>query len=237
MNGHNHSRPGKQLFLPLFKGEIKEKKNRFVPHPAKYSDELLPLFRKLLIGHPRVLDPFAGTGKLRQLEINSCIYLNELEQEWAVQGPADSIADALHLPYPPGVFDAICTSPTYGNRMADHHNARDKSKRNTYKHCIGRPLHQANSGQLQWGLEYQVFHVNAWKECRRVLRTGGRFIIVIKDHIREGRLMEVSKWHIETLRELGFVVEEKFVVQNPCLRYGANSDRRVCHENVIALRG
>ena len=30
----------------------------------------------------------------------------------------------LELPWPENTFDAICTSPTYGNRMADHHDAR-----------------------------------------------------------------------------------------------------------------
>ena len=32
--------------------------------------------------------------------------------------------DSRQMHYPDGMFDAICTSPTYGNRMADHHNAR-----------------------------------------------------------------------------------------------------------------
>ena len=92
-------------------------------HPAKYNDVLLPLFEELLVGSNRVLDPFAGTGKLRQVMNGSLMVLNELEPEWAIQGPSDTIADTLHLPYADASFDAICTSPTYGNRMADHHNA------------------------------------------------------------------------------------------------------------------
>ena len=39
--------------------------------------------------------------------------------------------DARRLHYLDATFDAICTSPTYGNRMADHHNARDSSPRLT----------------------------------------------------------------------------------------------------------
>jgi hypothetical protein len=61
-------------------------------------------------------------------------------------------------------FDAICTSPTCGNRMADHHEARDISPRHTYRHVLGRPRTPGNSGALQWGdgiagEEYRALHV------------------------------------------------------------------------------
>ena len=32
--------------------------------------------------------------------------------------------DSRQMHYPDATFDTICTSPTYGNRMADHHEAR-----------------------------------------------------------------------------------------------------------------
>ncbi len=110
-------------------------------HPAKYSEEFLPLFADLLKGYRNVLDPMAGTCKISEIKrfgYQGKIYANELEREWVetwdYKDNLDEITfcDAQDLPYNEGFFDSICTSPTYGNRMADHHNAKDGSKRNTY---------------------------------------------------------------------------------------------------------
>jgi tRNA G10 N-methylase Trm11 len=94
------------------------------------------------------------------------------------------VGDALALPFPDATFDAVVTSPTYGNRMADHHHARDGSLRYSYTHTLGRSLHPNNSGTLHWGAEYQRFHSLAWREVWRVVRPGGRFVLNIKDHVR-----------------------------------------------------
>ena len=56
-------------------------------------------------------------------------YGYEIEPEWADQARANGLCvttgDCRQMHYPDAMFDAICTSPTYGNRMADHHEARD----------------------------------------------------------------------------------------------------------------
>ena len=72
-------------------------------------------------------------------------------------GKVDSInvGDAEFLPYKDDFFEAICTSPTYGNRMADHFEAKDGSKRNTYRYAIGRALDEENTGKMQWGKKYR----------------------------------------------------------------------------------
>lgn len=211
-------------------------------HPAKYTDSFLPLFAELLRGYDRVLDPLAGTcklGHIRELGYNGEIWCNELEPEWAMQAPYGTfvhIGDASRMPFESRFFDAICTSPTYGNRMADHHNARDGSKRNTYTHVLGRQLKPSNTGAMQWGKDYQLAHIHIWTECRRVLKPGGRFILNVKNHIRKGEVVPVTEWHIDTLERLGFTLEEHRKIETPSLRYGANSKARLDYESIIVMR-
>ena len=122
---------------------------------------------------------------------------------------------------------------TYGNRMSDHHDAKDASKRRTYTHTLGRKLHQDNSGALDWGPQYRAFHVAAWTEARRVLQAGGAFVLNIKDHIRGGQVQPVTQWHIDALTGLGFRLLRHEHVPTPSMRYGANADKRVEYESVI----
>lgn len=204
-----------------------------VRHPAKYSDALLPLFGQLLEGYERVLDPFAGVGKLRLVRPDAVLV--EIEPEWAKQ--ADAICgDALNMHwFEDGSFDAVCTSPTYGNRMADHHEAKDASRRNTYRHALGRPLHPRNSGQLQWGSDYRKFHALAWLEVRRVLRPGGRFVLNCKDHIRQARVVPVCRFHRRLVLSFGFTLTGLHLVPTPSLRHGQNGHLRVPYEQVMVF--
>ena len=209
------------------------------PHPAKYTAALLPVFAALLDGCTNVLDPMAGVGgihRLRALLPELHTVGVELEPEWAAQHPETRQGDALALPFDAGSFDAVCVSPCYGNRMADHHEAKDASRRHTYRHSLGRPLHSHNAGALQWGEEYRRFHVAAWTEARRVLRPGGLFLLNCKDFVRAGAWVHVTQWHVDTLTELGFCVAERRRVACPGQRHGANGALRADSEDVVLLR-
>lgn len=216
-------------------------------HPAKWSDNVLDEVYKQIksakrarakaggSGPMRVLDPFAGVGKIHRLmDLGYCETVGiEIEPEWACGDSRTLVGDALALPFPDKSFDGIVTSPTYGNRMADHHEAKDKSKRNTYRHYLGRMPTEGSAAIMQWGPEYRVFHREAIEEMIRVAETFA--MISMSDHIRKGEQQPVVTWWVDTLAEYG--CKGKVVkVPTPRHRHGANHDVRVQGEALIVVK-
>lgn len=209
-------------------------------HPATYSDPILATIAAHLPAAGTVLDPFAGTGRIHELATDERRTVGiEIEQEWADKHEDTIHGEAIETleDMADDTFDAIATSPTYGNRMADHHNATDDSVRLTYKHTLGRDLTDGNSGAMQWGEEYRLFHHAAWAEAVRVLRPGGTFTINIKNHVRDGEVQRVAEWHITTLTcDLGLELVALDVIPTRGLMAGANADTRTGHELVATFR-
>ena len=224
------------------------------PHPAKFNERLLDAIWDVLIAHNlqdnpglTLLDPFAGTGRvceLRDRGFSGRFVLNELESEWAYQAhetyhPALTIiGDARSIPNPAPAYDLVVTSPCYGNRMADCHtpSEEDTSKRNTYRHQLGRMPSEGSAAVLQWGPEYREFHLAAWVEAHRVMRPGGLMVVNMKDHYRGDERQYVTDWHAGVLETIfGCTVSR---TQVPCKgnRQGANGTKRVPYEELLVTR-
>lgn len=207
-------------------------------HPAPFSGQILSVIAPRVQGAQTVLDPFAGIGRVHELRnlagVEHTIGI-EIEPEWADKHPDTFEGNALALDFDDDSIDAIATSPTYGNRMADHHDAKDDSARLTYKHSLGRDLHEDNSGAMQWGTEYRDFHLQAWAEAARVLKPDGTFVVNIKDHIRDGRKQDVVAWHIDAMYSLGLRIVGLDIVPTRGLMAGENDSERVCAEFVLTF--
>lgn len=226
-------------------------------HPAPYSRTILPVLESLIrseqkrLERPvRVLDPFAGVGRIHQLAKAGMIETVgvELEPEWAACHERTVCADSLLWMATIGVaidagdvepFDIVATSVTYGNRMADHHEAKDGSVRRSYRHDLGRPLTANNSGAMYFGPDYFYFHSRAYRLIRGVLRTpnpsedydprsdlGGLFLLNVSDFVKAKAEVPASMWHRGACYGAGFFdTKPPRLVETPRMNYGANRDR------------
>ena len=234
-------------------------------HPAVYSKPILEhfdqiiddrLFRKGDKPPINVLDPFAGTGKIHTLArpgLVSAVGVEIQEQyvhpemfgieDW-VADPNTVLGDATDLAKSwTGLFHMVMTSPTYGNRFSDRHQAKDASKRRGYTHDLRRmtgdpalELHPSNTGRYAFHTkQYQELHAKAWREVWRVLRPGGWFVLNVSDVIKGGEVVDVAQWHHDLVTDIGFNTVKIIPVETRRLRYGRNSAARAAYEMIYVL--
>ncbi len=216
-----------------------------VKHPAKYSGPLLSHLARFVDGAWSILDPFAGTGRvglIRQHLVawpDAAICAIELEPAWAAEckgNDCDFVAtgDARHVRRLfCRHFDAVVTSPAYGNRMADAANWAPGRKHSTYTSAIRQTvgddaanLQPGNAGAMQWGDEYRALHREVWAEMWEAIEAGGRLVLNVADHYRDGELQRVPEWHVSVLLALGFVLRDWIDVPTARYGFGANAELR-----------
>lgn len=184
------------------------------PHPATYPAAVIAVFRELLRDHEvgDVLDPFGGVGGIHQLAPEFDTYAVELEPEWAQIHPSTIVGDSRRLDdiFPGRQFDAIATSPAYGNRLADaFYNAADPEARRSYAIDLGRPLTAGNGAGMHFGDgDYETLHEAVWAAAVAALKPGGLFLLNCKDFQRGGEVVPVTGWHIDCLAALGLVARD-----------------------------
>lgn len=219
-------------------------------HPAKFSDPIIDTLDRLVraeakrLGRAvRVLDPFAGVGRIHRIarpELVETVGI-ELEPEWAACNSGTICADAIawmRQQRLPG-FDVIATSPCYGNRLSDSHDAKDGSVRHSYTHDLGRKLSEGSAAELPWGPRYWSFHAEAYRAMLGVLAPGGLLLLNVSDFVRSKALVPATTWHRGALWGAGFTEapgERPRVVETQRLRYGENSDARAAGEVILRAR-
>lgn len=215
-------------------------------HPATFSPSVLIAIEEILrrqairLRRPlRVIDPFAGIGGIHGLS-RAVAYETvgvELEVEWADAHRSTYVGDATDLyHHERDSFDAVATSPAYGNRMADAYDGRDGSKRRSYRLSLGRPLSSDNGAAMQWGPEYRALHGQAIAEMMRVVRPGGLIVVNMSNHIRAGVQQRVVEWWVSALLASYSTLVEVRHIETPRYGFGANASARVDGEKLIVVR-
>jgi DNA modification methylase len=214
--------------------------------PAAYSDSILEVIKDITKHQSLILDPFSGSGRIHELPTDT-IGL-EIEYPWSTS----VCGDATNMPFADKSIPCIVTSPTYGNRMSDHHSAKDGSYRRSYTHDIRRltkndeyQLHSNNTGYHRFNVRYRNLHRNAYREMVRVLTDNGLLVLNVSDHIRQFEIVKVSEWHLNICQALvvnkddvpyQFQLIEEFQIETPRLKFGTHSELRVPYERLFVFR-
>lgn len=230
-------------------------------HPAKFSEPILDVLERLVAKEARrrraagassltILDPFAGVGRVHRLARpprNGFEILTEgceIEAEWAACHRDTVCADALHwlrriIGGSGRLVQMYVTSPTYGNRYSDHHDAQDGSVRHSYTHYLGRQPSKGSSATMPWGPDYWEFTALAYRLMFEAAEPGAPFVLNVSDFVRGKELVHAAAWHQGAALGAGWSVDRGTRIRRVPTsrhRHGENHDARAPFEVVYTFR-
>ncbi len=110
------------------------------------------------------------------------------------------------------------------------------SKRNTYKHTLGRDPSPGSTTTQQWGPAYRDTHERIWRRTAELLVPEGWVLLNVSNHIRDGKEKLVAEWHLNTWLMLGARIHHVERIGTQRLGHGANHDTRVDGELLLVLQ-
>jgi hypothetical protein len=228
------------------------------PHPAKFTDLILESMRVRINDEYRrlnnhlasadrtpilVFDPFAGVGRIHRLHRDGRVHTDgmEIEPEWGGYHPRTRVGDALEWMTSTSVrYHVVTTSPCYGNRFSDCHDARDSSERHSYKHDLGRMPTEGSNATFPWGPRYWRFMGEFYRLVDRVLLPGGLFLLNVSNFQRAKVMVNAVPWHAGACWGVGLeqdlVHEPTLAVPTPRMRNGENHEARAESEVILRFR-
>ena len=216
-------------------------------HPAKYSAGLMPFAAAVVPENAKVLDPFGGIGGVFQMEEHGTFEIVCLEIEAPKDGEDEVTWDGLDQRvrwgdatdldgFSDGEFDAVVTSPTYGNKVALGSTPLfDAATRDDYASRLGRPLRENSTAAVRWGPRYRDLHERAWDEAIRVLRPGGVFVLSCRDHQDTGEWKPVTGWHVNALMERGLILRSMAGFSATGNRRGMGTENAIGDSELIVV--
>jgi hypothetical protein len=218
-----------------------------VDHPARFHPDILTLIAALVPAGAHVHDPYAGTGERLGAVADEHGWTftgTEIEPSFIVDARV-AVGDATDPSTYPSDPHVIVTSPVYPNGIADHFEAKDGSRRFTYRRSVAlnegadRPLHENNMGRYGYrgtGPK-STKRIAYWDLATRTVAcwTAGLALVNVKNFVDTSVVEDlVGQW--EDLLEVHGYTVVIHTVKVPGIRYGTNRWLRVEGEAILEAR-
>jgi len=230
-------------------------------HPAKANVYLVQAIVEYVSDEDNLLlDPMAGSGTIMVAALVGrdviCVEISEkfFQMQVAALEFLEQIAPGIsghislvnmpcqnYLPIP-NLANHIVFSPQYAGILK----SKEKDQSNWTRETLAYDWDAYNEGSLNLGTmteflwKYEMETV--YKKCHETLTTPGSMTLIVKDHIRQGKRIQLVQNAIDASVRVGFVYnpEEHFKWAAPGMPYTANRRAKgietVDDESIVVLR-